>query len=208
MSFILDALKKSETERQQQGATEFSSVPTSPGEGSPARWLWLLAALLAVNFAVLIGILLKPDKSVEAPAASSVQPLVASEPAPATDNSFERQVANRIEQQPVRTPPPAATASAPATSEAAPPQPVVAPPSTTRNLPTMDQLRLDGSLQMTDLHLDIHVFSEVPAERFVFINMNKYREGERTAAGPAVDEITPDGVVLDYQGRRFLLPRQ
>jgi hypothetical protein len=32
MSFILDALKKSETERQQQTGAEFSSVPSSSGE--------------------------------------------------------------------------------------------------------------------------------------------------------------------------------
>jgi hypothetical protein len=29
MSFILDALKKSETERQEQGPTEFANIPTS-----------------------------------------------------------------------------------------------------------------------------------------------------------------------------------
>ena len=46
MSFILEALKKSETERQQQGSAEFSSVPTSSEKPNPARWLWLLAVLL------------------------------------------------------------------------------------------------------------------------------------------------------------------
>ena len=59
MSFILDALKKSETERQQQSSAEFSSVPSSSGNPSPARWLWMLGILLLVNFAVLIGILMK-----------------------------------------------------------------------------------------------------------------------------------------------------
>ena len=32
MSFILDALKKSETERQEQTGAEFSNVPSSSGD--------------------------------------------------------------------------------------------------------------------------------------------------------------------------------
>ena len=72
----------------------------------------------------------------------------------------------------------------------------------------MDELRLEGTLQIAELHLDIHVYSEVPEDRFVFINMNKHREGSQIAEGPVVREIRDDGVVLEYQGRVFLLPRQ
>jgi general secretion pathway protein B len=75
-------------------------------------------------------------------------------------------------------------------------------------LGTMNELIADGSLQLPPLHLDIHVYSDRPAERFVFINMGKYKEGDRLAEGPAVREIRPDGVVLDQGGTRFLMPRQ
>ena len=73
MSFILDALRKSETERQQQAGGEFSSVPSSSGESQSPKWLWMLALLLLVNIAVLLGILLRPDAApddelLEAPA--------------------------------------------------------------------------------------------------------------------------------------------
>ena len=74
MSFILDALKKSETERQQQGSAEFSSVPASSPGPSPVRWLWILAGLLLVNFAVLIGIFVRPD---ETPAIATTAALAA-----------------------------------------------------------------------------------------------------------------------------------
>ena len=62
MSFILDALRKSETERQHKGSAEFANVPTSNSrrEGPPA-WLWVLGGLLLINLAVLIGILLRPN---------------------------------------------------------------------------------------------------------------------------------------------------
>ena len=75
-------------------------------------------------------------------------------------------------------------------------------------LPTADELRANGTLQMPDLHLDIHVYSIKPAERFVFINMVRHREKSRLAEGPVVQEITPEGVILDYSGTRFLLPRE
>ena len=72
----------------------------------------------------------------------------------------------------------------------------------------LDQLRAGGILALPDLHLDIHVYSETPADRFVFVNMTKHREASRLQSGPVVEEITPEGVVLTYQGTRFLLPRE
>ena len=38
--------------------------------------------------------------------------------------------------------------------------------------------------------------------------MSKYREKDRLAEGPSLEEITRDGVVLDYRGTRFVLPRE
>ena len=38
--------------------------------------------------------------------------------------------------------------------------------------------------------------------------MHKVREGDVTSEGVAVKEITPEGVVLEYQGTEFLLGRQ
>jgi len=69
-------------------------------------------------------------------------------------------------------------------------------------------LRLNGSLQLPDLRIDIHVFSDKPDDRFVFINMVKHREQSQLAEGPVVREITTDGVILQHQGRTFLLPRE
>lgn len=208
MSFILDALKKSETERQQQSTAEFASVPTSSGNPNPARWLWALGLLLLVNFAVLIGILLKPPSTSDAAKLESAAAVVEQ-----ASNSFEEQVADAIDNQPApaQTPPATAAASeSPLVDDSAenPQQPVAYKHSTIATVPTIDELRLEGSLQIAELHLDIHVYSEVPKDRFVFINMNKHREGSQTAEGPVVREIRTDGVVLEHQGRVFLLPRE
>ncbi len=202
MSFILDALRKSENERQEQSTAEFSSVPSSSGNSSPTRWLWMLGGLLLINFAVLIGILLKPSAT-----DSTVEPEMAI--LEESNSSFEQQVAVAVDNQPTQAPPPAPTSET-RIAEPVPAKPEVARTSNTSIavVPTMDELRLQGTLQIAEMHLDIHVFSEVPADRFVFINMNKHREGTVTAEGPVVREIRPDGVVLEHQGRVFLLPRE
>ena len=214
MSFILDALRKSETERQQQAGGEFSSVPSSSGDSQSPKWLWMLALLLLVNIAVLLGILLRPDAApdaeapeTEAPVAAVTQPVEA-EPAPQeapTEPSFEDRVAEARESQPPAEPV-TEEAAEPVATEPAPA--IVTPPPSQERLMTLDELRLAGATQLPELHLDIHVYADESAERFVFINMNKYREGSQLDEGPAVSEITPDGVVLQHQGRRFLLPRE
>jgi len=201
MSFILDALKKSETERQQQAGGEFSSVPSGSGEPQSFKWLWILALLLLVNAAILVGILMRPDN---APGAS---PAVANAPVETlqiAEPSFEEKiaVAKRNQPPPVEE---AASDPQPRRQQAAARQ---AASSSTNRVPTIDELRLDGSLQITDLHLDIHVYSDDPAERFVFINMVKHREGSRLEEGPLVTQITPDGVILEHRGTAFLLPRE
>lgn len=204
MSFILDALKKSETERQQQSSAEFSSVPASSGNPSPARWLWMLGLLLLVNFAVLIGILLKPTPTADAvKLGSQMEPTMepAMEPALEANENFEEQVAIAIDSRAVAVP-------APVAADPTPPPAARSSRTSVAVVPTMDELRLEGTLQIAEMHLDIHVYSEAPKDRFVFINMNKHREGSRTAEGPVVREIRTDGVILEYQDRVFLLPRE
>lgn len=201
MSFILDALKKSETERQQQTGAEFSGVPSSSGEPQSFKWLWILALLLLVNIAVLVGVLMRPEKAEvdTAPTSdASLQQVKISEP------SFEEKITAAKQNQPEQT---TGVATQLATQpEQAASRPITRSPAV--RVLTIDEVRLNGTLQMKDLHLDIHVYSDEPAERFVFINMAKHREKSQLEDGPVVVEITPDGVILEHQGITFLLPRE
>ena len=206
MSFILDALKKSESERQQQAGAEFSDVPSGSGEAPSFKWLWILAVILLVNLVVLLGILFRPNATSE-PAATPVLPQP-TEPEPVMETrsepTFEDQIAAAKQKQPVAEPEP----DEPAVEA----RPVAVERGSTEARPaylkTIDELRLEGVLQLKDLHLDIHVYAEEPAERFVFINMIKHKENSRLAEGPVVKEITTDGVILEHQGLTFLLPRE
>ncbi len=231
MSFILDALKKSETERQRQGSAEFATVPSSSAAPSPPRWLWVLVSLLLVNLVVLAGILLRDEPVTANPPASAT--VTAAEPVETLTPSFEARIADARSRQQVQAAPGPVAEVAPGTPEpkraddradyraddraddrandAVTQAPTPRPSETTPvplTLPTLSQLRAGGILSLPDLHLDIHVYSDTPADRFVFVNMSKHRENSRLASGPLIEQITPDGVVLDYQGTRFLLPRE
>lgn len=231
MSFILDALRKSETERQHKGSAEFVDVPTSSDrrEGPPA-WLWVLGVLLLVNLAVLVGILLRPDIRAPEPIAGAVPvgvpaavpavvPAVVPQQEVQPPTDFASRVAAARENAPAieapaaqpvanQGPRPTQDASASTTSTVSTNEPTTsfaARPAAA--LPTIHEVRAQGLVSLPDLHVDIHVYSETPGDRFVFINMNKQREGSRLSEGPLVEEITTDGVVLSMNGVTFLLPR-
>jgi len=206
MSFILDALKKSETDRQQQGSAEFAGVPTSNSREKPPRWLWVLGLLLAINVIVLLGLLLRPNaQPANSPATPSARVI---ETAPAAKDDFASQVAAARENVPPREEPrPSAARPAPEVSRA----PATSVPEAVVNsnaLPSIHELLANGTIVLPELHVDVHVYSEVEDDRFVFINMNKHMEGSRLAEGPLVREITRDGVVLEQNGITFLLPRE
>jgi general secretion pathway protein B len=55
------------------------------------------------------------------------------------------------------------------------------------------------------LRLEALIYADVPAERMVFINGRRYREGDSIDGRLRVEEIREDGVELSDQGRRFSL---
>jgi type II secretory pathway component PulC len=57
------------------------------------------------------------------------------------------------------------------------------------------------------MSLQFLVYSDVPAERLVFINNQKYVEGQSIDGTVVVEAITLDAVILSRQGKRFLLRR-
>jgi general secretion pathway protein B len=94
MSFILDALKKSETDRQRQNGPALFEVRVAPPRNGLPLWAIGLAVLLAVNLVIVAWVLLRRPASTEvagAPptgqAAGSGQPM----PPPARMMSYQPQ---------------------------------------------------------------------------------------------------------------------
>ena len=224
MSFILDALKKSDAERQKRSTPGFADIPVSRDRKTPPRWLWVVGGLLAVNLVAVVFLLVRPDTPRAAdgsPPSERIVPPVDEARRPFADIVAEaRQKAEQSPATAVRpdSRPGAAIAarSAPAPGEqdiaanVAETPPADAPNEANAPVPTntFESMRAEGTLALPDLHLDVHVYSEQSAERFVFINTRKYRENETLTEGPTVRHISPEGVVLEHRGNVFLLPRE
>jgi general secretion pathway protein B len=222
MSLILDALRKSEHQRQRQVGPGLAVVPEAGERHRPPTWILVLAGLLVLNILVLAALLLTGRPAEQAttmtPAAAppAAAPAAAAPTRPAdTVQTAPLALPSRPRREDVRpltteVAAPAATAQpAGGAPRQAAPQPAPAVEQTTADarLPRFTDLVIRGELNVPNMHLDIHVYSGNPAERFVFINMRKYLEGEATHEGPRIERITSDGVVMDHQGQRFFLSR-
>jgi general secretion pathway protein B len=236
MSFILDALKKSELERQRQSQPGLMDTPAAQRRGRLPLWAILLGALLGINVIVLSVMLMRNGAPAvaSAPRKRAVAAAAAQDQAPAVADHF-----SPLDQPPVYAQeipvtaddtsggngvsavaplaPPLAAAhssaqrSAPR-SAAHRPDPVLvdedAKADNEEVLPSINEINLSGAQALPELHLDVHVYATKASDRFVYINMRKYHEGSSLPEGPLVEHIRRDGVVLNYQGLRFILPRQ
>jgi general secretion pathway protein B len=210
MSFILDALKKSEIDRQRQ------TIPGLMESAGPARrkrlpvWAVLLAALFAINIVVSL-VLLNRRGAPAAPQAPAPVAHAADEKAPPEPEHFSPLGAAPVFAPEIPVPPASAQHAVP---RAAPHRtdPILSEAEVKDEneevLPSINEVSLSGAQALPDLHLDVHVFATKPADRFVYINMRKYREGSTLQEGPVVERIRRDGVVLNFHGLRFVLPRQ
>jgi general secretion pathway protein B len=217
MSFILDALKKSEIERQRQTLPGLMDARAAQRRNRLPLWAIALTVLLAINLLVLTFMLTRRSAPA-APAARQVQaPPAAGVDAPPAPAHF-----SPLDAAPVYAPeipvaaaggaaaPQSPTALVSPAHSAHRPDPVLsgADANDQETLPTINEISLSGAQALPELHLDVHVFATNPADRFVYINMRKYHEGAALREGPILERIRRDGVVLNYQGLRFILPRQ
>jgi general secretion pathway protein B len=75
MSFILDALKKSERERQRQTGPALFEVKVAPPRNRFPMWAVVIGVLLVVNIGVVIWLLLRnPSKANESPEVLAANP--------------------------------------------------------------------------------------------------------------------------------------
>jgi general secretion pathway protein B len=232
MSFILDALKKSELERQRQTEPGLMDAGIGQRRGRLPVWAVLLGLLLTINIVVLVVMLMRnaAPKARSAPAAvaqsgepSHFSPLdaapvyapeipVAAAAGAAAGESVPLNARSPLNVAPLRT-----TASQGGARALHRPDPVLrdedaggagASASNDEVLPSISELSLTGAQALPELHLDVHVYATKPGDRFVYINMRKYHEGAILQEGPKIELIRRDGVVLNFQGLRFILPRQ
>lgn len=216
MSFILDALKKSEAERQRQAGPALLEMRVVRPQRRVPPWLLVIGGvLIVVNLAGLVWLLLRPSPAAP-PAAAAATTAGGAAPAVGGDTPQLAPGERLIGPGTVGTPPaPAVRDSVPSLVGAddepvagdANPADFVPAEAGRRTLRPGAALRsyADVSTAVPALRLDLHAYDASPSLRYAFINMKKLREGDATADGVKVLEITRDGVVMSYRGTEFLL---
>lgn len=226
MSFILDALRKSEAARRRSEAPDlFATMPATP-EPVRARpnWpLWLLGAVAACSLIAVLWLLAQ-----RAPEAPTVSPTVdasaettptdeaaASAPAP-EPNTIPTPPQARPLVEPAPAPPPAAVAAtSPSAATPLPPPPreppapppevaVAAAPILPPAGSVVSLADLDPATRklLPPLKLSMHLWNETAAQRFVILDGQRLREGDLLGE-LVIERITRDGAVLAWRGSQL-----
>jgi general secretion pathway protein B len=202
MSFILDALKKAESERHRDSGPVLVDVRIAPPRRRLPAWAWLLGSVLLANLLVLVWLTLRepatPQLAAAAPLAPQAQP--APTRAEAVAETPSAPTPHVIPEPRYIPPPPSPTPPAPAPA----PTTRAARPADSSLLPTAKELRAAGA-SLPPLAMSLHVYDSSPEQRYVLLNGRQLGEGESTPDGIKVESITERGAVLEAGGRRFLL---
>jgi len=233
MSLILEALKKSEEQRR-LGEMPNLGTPITATRRRRSVMPWIATAVV-IAIAAVGGwrFLQRGTAPAPTPAAKDTQPIRAitkpetnQAPAPApTPRSLPKPVAppppvqtaapppataapvpRKDTPPPPPTPAPAPAAALPSAPAVAAPAPAPAPAPPVNDVPSLDDLPPEVRGALPRLPITMQVYSPDPKRRFVIIDGTRVVEGE-SLRGVTVQEIRPNGLVIDFQGRRLLLPR-
>ncbi len=83
------------------------------------------------------------------------------------------------------------------------PEPVAA----NKTIPFLFELPAEFRHSVPELKINVFVYSEQPAERFVVIDMQKYTVGEQIKDSITLKEIRSEGLVLEHSNRTFRIKR-
>lgn len=220
MSYILDALKKAEAERNPGSVPSIHAQPVfiAPPADRPSVWRkpWLWMALPALTVALAGVAWLKPWQALSPSAAKPPAPeQVSSAPAPAVPLLAAAEPPQAEPEPPqaeaARAPkPPAAKprkAAAKKSEQAA--KPVQTKPASTAR--SSDEPRVAALHELPDnikkeipaLNVNGYIYSDNKADRTVLIDHKLLQEGDQVAPNLILEKLMPDGMVLNYKGHRY-----
>ena len=194
----------------------------------PPRWPWVLAALLSVNVVLVALLLWKRDA--EAPGAAQATQEWQQPAAGDALQSGRQGREDRTDPEPAsgRTTPPKEIQQFSIGELTASPKPLssrnpelllqpeeavearleaAAPANAAPQLQSWYELPQEFRMRLSLPRLDLHVYSEEPQNRFILVNLQKYREGETLESGLVLEEILPEGMVMSYLGERFMVEK-
>lgn len=183
MSFILDALRKSENERQRESSASLARAPLAAVRHRVPVWSWFLIGLLSLAL-IALGTAWWRSESPETlvQAEAPVETVVPAPSAPVNEAASVNEV-------------PALENLLPAAPESLLPPPLRSIRELADFAPDLPRLRLEL----------LAYNGREPDGGSAWINGQRYFVGDKVVNGPELIEVRPDGVVLAYAGERFLL---
>lgn len=233
MSYILDALKRADAERERGHVPGLHthnvqpSAATPPRTGSPAT-AWLLAAVAATALGgaawwwqtapapTTVAVQNSPAPVQAVPAIPA--PLAATAPTP--EPSVQASTAPSPAVLPLLSPAPPAPPSQQARPEAPPPA-ASAPPTTSSATGTaatpkstaeapppalvrsFADLSPEARAQLPVVNVNGSTYSQNPAHRMLIANGKVVQEGQEIAPGLVLETIGPRSAVLNHRGLRY-----
>jgi general secretion pathway protein B len=229
MSYILEALKKAQAERQLGNAPTIHA-PQAAQAAQPAATAGRKPLLLGLGLGALaaIGAVLlfwrQAPVPASVPAASpapalaqaSKPPTEAGKPAAPAAPAARLEVSAPAVQAPVHVPARVAPApaAAPAPAPASTPTPAVAAqaraaapaapaPSPEDSLPFLQQLPEAQRNQVPHVNFGGYMYSANPADRLLIVDKALRREGDEVAPGLVLEKLLPKAAVMNYRGTRY-----
>lgn len=207
MSYILDALKKSDRERQREAPVmPLHEVPAFRLRPRRSRRGVIIGAALGLSVTVGAAgawVFRSADEAQKAAAARTVAALpITVDSASAVEAEAPGDTHNIPPSSPSTTPTGSASAQAEVADASSGPVPAAAPVSSTREgLMEVWQLTEAEQTYLQRLDVSFHVHSNDPQKRAVIINGLRAREGQSLGEDLRLAEIVPDGIILEFQGQ-------
>ena len=200
MSYILDALRKSDQQRRRNAApTLLTLQPSAVVRKRPAYVTYGLLAVILIGGGVVIG-WLRPWQ----PEPATVKPVeskpIESKPVPAAPVASE--IASQVKPDNVLP-----EANSLASGKTAPPPErrvdIAAADAAGETVVEMEKLPTSIREEVSKITISVHAYSNTPGKRLVGIGRRILHEGDYVQPGLKLEEITPDGMILGYKGYRF-----
>jgi len=209
MSYILDALKRADAERERGSVPGLHTQPAVPADdedtpGGLKPWMWMALGVSLALGGTLAWRLFTAGPAQEAPAPA---PVVAQVPPPVAAPVPPPVPAPVPAPVPVPAAVPAPVMPAPVPAPAprpAPPRVTAPPPAAPESrVYTHSQLPEDIRRELPTLAVGGSIYSENPASRFLIINGQVLHEGDRINADLSLEQIKLKAAVLRYKGYRY-----
>lgn len=221
MSYILDALKKADAERERGSVPGLharqvtAAAAPRTATGHTGTWLALVGGLALAGVAALVWDARTPIAVVAptpAPVLQQPAPAVAPVPAsPVVAPAPRVSVAGSAAALPPpvtkpepRTPPRPAIAAA-ANAKPASSAPTAATPTAAAVAPLLGELPIDLRSQIPALAISGSVYSDNPSQRLLLVNGQVLPQGSQVAADVTLVEILRGSSEFSFRGTRFRL---